>query len=92
LPQHEKFLKQVVAYDLPIGFCWHSWDKQSLAALRKQADWLESDEYFQTGKMDLPDMPSIILKGIATDLAEKKTEALAQIHEINAEADKLRRS
>lgn len=81
-----------MAYDLPIGFCWHSWDKQSLAALRKQADWLESDEYFQTGKMDIPEMPSIILEDIATDQAEKRIEALAQINEINAEANKLRRS
>ncbi|TBM29696.1 T6SS effector phospholipase Tle3 domain-containing protein [Hafnia paralvei] len=92
LPQHKEFLKQVVAYDLPIGFCWHSWDKQSLAALRKQADWLESDEYFQTGKMDIPEMPSIILEDIATDQAEKRIEALAQINEINAEANKLRLS
>ena len=35
---------KAVAYDLPVGYCWHSWDRASLAELRKQADWLESDD------------------------------------------------
>lgn len=85
LPMNEKFMSRVVAYDLPVGFCWHSWDKASLADLRRQADWLESDDYYLHGKLDTPDMPEMIRKDVESDIASKKAEASVQIDKMNAE-------
>lgn len=83
LPMSEKFMQRVVAYDLPIGFCWHSWDRASLAELRHQADWLESDEYYLHGKLTIPPMPSIIRRDTPFDSVEKRAEAQAEIEKIN---------
>ncbi len=67
-------MSRVVAYDLPIGYCWHSWDRASLAELRKQADWLESDDYYYHGKLTIPAMPEIIRRDIAEDAVERKAK------------------
>lgn len=72
LPMDERFMSRVVAYDLPVGYCWHSWDRASLAELRKQADWLESDDYYFKGKLNIPAMPSAIRQDVAGDAVERK--------------------
>ncbi|WP_299999038.1 hypothetical protein [uncultured Cedecea sp.] len=62
LPRDKRFMSRVIAYDLPIGYCWHSWDRESLAELRYQADWLESDDYYRHGQLALPAIPVLIRK------------------------------
>ena len=78
LPMDERFMSRVVAYDLPGGYCWHSWDRASLAELRKQADWLESDDYYFKGKLNIPAMPSAIRQDVAGDAVERKAEETAR--------------
>ncbi|HDX8791481.1 TPA: T6SS effector phospholipase Tle3 domain-containing protein [Klebsiella michiganensis] len=78
LPMDERFMSRVVAYDLPVGYCWHSWDRASLAELRKQADWLESDDYYFKGKLNIPAMPSAIRQDVAGDAVERKAEETAR--------------
>ncbi|MDA8505396.1 hypothetical protein NNO02_23575, partial [Citrobacter sp. Awk 2] len=80
LPMSEEFMSRVVAYDLPVGYCWHSWDRASLAELRYQADWLESDDYYWTGKLSIPAMPAIIGRDIAKDVVEKNAGALVRLN------------
>jgi len=79
LPMHEHFMSRVVAYDLPVGYCWHSWDRESLAELRYLADWLESDDYYWTGKLTLPTMPAIIRRDVASNAAEKRTYEIERL-------------
>ena len=79
LPMDQRFVSRVVAYDLPIGYCWHSWDKESLAELRYQADWLESDDYYWTGKLTVPTMPAIIRREVASDAVEKKAHEMERL-------------
>lgn len=90
LPINEDFMRRVVAYDLPVGFCWHSWDRASLAELRRQADWLESDKYYFHGTLELPEKPSIIRKETPFDLLSKRTEARAEMERMNAEIRKTK--
>ncbi|AXF22674.1 hypothetical protein CUJ89_19345 [Burkholderia pyrrocinia] len=61
LPKNREFMRRVVAYDLPIGFC-DAYERKSLwTSLMKQADWtLGGDAYFSTGKLDIVTKPSII--------------------------------
>ncbi|MGV3347133.1 hypothetical protein ACGVWS_15930, partial [Enterobacteriaceae bacterium LUAb1] len=80
LPLDKRFMSRVVAYDLPIGYCWHSWDRESLAELRYQADWLESDDYYWTGKLTIPAMPASIKRDVARDATEKRTQATEHLH------------
>lgn len=43
-------MSRVVAYDLPIGYCDATWDKEFLYKLRYLADWTTgSDPYMNTG-------------------------------------------
>lgn len=88
LPMNTQFMQRVVAYDLPIGFCWHSWDRASLAELRHQADWLESDEYYHSGKLTIPPMPSIIRLDTPFDVIKKRAEAQSEIENMNIGAKK----
>jgi len=78
LPMDERFMSRVVAYDLPVGYCWHSWDRASLADLRRQADWLESDDYYFHGKLTIPPMPDIIRQDADPAAAERKAEETAR--------------
>ncbi len=77
LPSSQEFMRRVVAYDLPVGYCWHAWDRESLAALRRQADWLESDDYYLYGRLDIPAMPDVIRTDVEKDAEKKKAEAYA---------------
>ncbi|MFP1883716.1 T6SS effector phospholipase Tle3 domain-containing protein [Lonsdalea quercina] len=79
LPMDQRFMSRVAAYDLPIGYCWHSWDRESLAELRHQADWLESDDYYWTGKLTIPAMPAIIRREVASDAVEKKSHVMERL-------------
>lgn len=79
LPMDQRFMSRVVAYDLPIGYCWHSWDRASLAELRHQADWLESDDYYWKGKLDIPEMPAIIRREVASDAVENKSHEMERL-------------
>ncbi|MFB5077533.1 hypothetical protein [Raoultella sp. C349492] len=79
LPMDERFMSRVVAYDVPVGYCWHSWDRESLAELRYQADWLESDDYYWSGKLDIPAMPNVIRRNIASDAVEKRASELSRL-------------
>lgn len=90
LPMNTEFMKRVVAYDLPVGFCWHSWDRASLAELRRQADWLESDEYYLYGRLNIPPVPAIIRRDTPSDLAAKRAEAEAGIEKLNAEVRRMK--
>lgn len=76
LPMDPRFMSRIVAYDLPIGYCWHSWDRASLAELRHQADWLESDDYYWSGKLDIPPMPSIIKRDVEPNVAARREEEI----------------
>ncbi|PLR29027.1 hypothetical protein CYR23_21755, partial [Chimaeribacter arupi] len=78
LPMDERFMRRVVAYDLPIGYCWHAWDRASLAELRHQADWLQSDEYYHRGKLTIPPMPPEIRRDVAEDAMQRKREERAR--------------
>lgn len=58
LPQNIHFLRRVMTYDLPIGRCEQGHNPETLAKLRRQADWLSGgDAYFEKGIMDIPPMP-----------------------------------
>ena len=84
LPMNKDFMSRVVAYDLPVGFCWHSWDRAALAELRRQADWLESDDYYHSGKLSIPPMPPLIRRDTPFDLVAKRAGARAEIEKMNA--------
>ncbi|MEY8501591.1 hypothetical protein AALC12_04525 [Proteus faecis] len=61
LPKNENFLKRVVAYDLPIGYCEIGKCPEKMNELRKFADWQSGlDIYMEEGKLDLPEMPKEI--------------------------------
>lgn len=53
LPGSDIFMRRVVAYDLPIGYCDASWDKAFMSDLRRFADWTQgADSYINTGIPD----------------------------------------
>ncbi|MBG3014074.1 hypothetical protein [Proteus faecis] len=61
MPKNENFLKRVVAYDLPIGYCEIGKCPEKMNELRKFADWQSGlDIYMEEGKLDLPEMPKEI--------------------------------
>lgn len=61
LPKDEQFLKRVVAYDLPIGYCEIGRSPEKMNELRKYADWLSGEDcYMETGELDIPKCPAII--------------------------------
>lgn len=77
LPGSDKFMSRVVAYDLPIGYCDATWDKEFLSKLRYLADWTTgSDPYMNTGIVESISEPSIISRetGIEEMIREKAKE------------------
>jgi hypothetical protein len=69
LPSSIAFMERVVAYDIPIGFCESTWDKEFSNKIRTYADWtLGDDPYMKTGRLNIPVMPSII----STERIEKE--------------------
>ncbi|MFK0380125.1 hypothetical protein [Pandoraea sp. NPDC090278] len=73
VPGDQKFMRRVVAYDLPIGFCDAYKRRDFWLRLIKQADWtLGYDPYFQTGVMAPVPRPAAIDKANS----EKNDEAI----------------
>ncbi len=76
LPQHQAFMRRVVAYDLPIGFC-DAYEKPAFwTLLMKSADWTQGyDDYFELGA------PQSIVKPAYIDwdtVAEEQSKAEAE--------------
>ncbi|WP_053144960.1 T6SS effector phospholipase Tle3 domain-containing protein [Erwinia billingiae] len=84
LPQNPLFIQQVMAYDLPIGFCRIGQNEEWMQMLRDMADWTYpgSDSYYKTGTFTPPPMPSIIRKDTDADAQQRYDAALK-----TAEAD-----
>lgn len=61
LPQHQAFMRRVVAYDLPIGFC-DAFERPAFwTRLMKLADWMQGyDAYFETGELATVHKPALI--------------------------------
>jgi hypothetical protein len=61
LPSHVEFMKRVVAYDLPVGFCDAYDNLEFWTQLMHDADWISlNDPYFVSGTCSKPAMPSLI--------------------------------
>lgn len=74
LPGSDKFMSRVVAYDLPIGYCDATWDKEFLSKLRYLADWTTGfDPYMNTGIVESINEPSMISRetGLEAMIREK---------------------
>ncbi|CAM7349719.1 DUF3274 domain-containing protein [Enterobacter hormaechei] len=77
LPGNKEFMTRVVAYDLPIGYCDATWDKEFLSTLRYLADWTTgADPYMNTGVVERINEPSMISRetGIEEIIREKAKE------------------
>ncbi len=74
MPEHVEFMKRVVAYDLPVGFCG-SYTRENWIKLIKLADWARSDLYFETGKLEaLPPQPPEIAPETVSEQIRKADE------------------
>ncbi len=61
LPGNEEFMSRVVAFDLPVGFCDSTWDKEFMQYLRDFADWTHGyDAYFDKGELNYDAMPAVL--------------------------------
>jgi hypothetical protein len=68
LPMRADFMSQVVAYDLPIGYCDATWDKEFMADLRRKADWVQGeDPYLFSGIPDKVPEPDLISRDTVGD-------------------------
>ncbi|CAI0889972.1 T6SS effector phospholipase Tle3 domain-containing protein [Serratia ficaria] len=61
LPGNAAFMSRVVAYDLPVGYCDATWDKNFMDELRRLADWTQGlDPYLTTGTPNKVEEPALI--------------------------------
>lgn len=61
LPRDPLFLRRVLSYDIPIGYCEIGRNLKKMDELRQFADWLSGkDDYLEIGDLDIPDIPDII--------------------------------
>ncbi|KGT95507.1 membrane protein [Erwinia typographi] len=77
LPGSNIFMSRVVAYDLPIGHCDATWDKEFISEIRYLADWTTgSDPYINSGIVESINEPSMISRetGIEEMIREKAKE------------------
>ncbi|WP_125474103.1 effector protein Tle3 domain-containing protein, partial [Caballeronia humi] len=75
VPGNAEFMKRVVAFDLPIGFCEAHDDRDFWIRLRKKADWTSGyDSYFNTGTLGDYAMPDLVDKQ-TVDLARSESDA-----------------
>jgi len=80
LPQHQAFMRRVVAYDLPVGFC----DAYERAAfwtrLMKLADWMQGyDSYFELGvSQSVTKPPCIDWATVSEEQSKAEAEQLRQ--------------
>lgn len=77
------FMSKVVAYDLPIGYCDATWDKEFMADLRRKADWTQEDPYLFTGIPDNVPEPDIISRETVTDKFNKEKYKLPMYRSVN---------
>ncbi|RQU45546.1 DUF3274 domain-containing protein [Burkholderia cenocepacia] len=80
LPQHKAFMRQVVAYDLPIGFC-DAYERPAFwKRLMKFADWTwGDDDYFELGVLQSIARPAYIdWNTIAEEQSRAEAEQLRQ--------------
>lgn len=72
LPQHHEFLRRVVAWDLPVGFCDSYEEPGFWNELMKRADWTSfHDPYYREGKLDIPATPPQIDSETVADATSK---------------------
>lgn len=84
LPMRADFMSQVVAYDLPIGYCDATWDKEFMADLRRKADWTQGeDPYLFSGIPDNVPEPDIISRETITDKFNKEKYKLPMYRSVN---------
>ena len=75
VPGNVEFMKRVVAFDLPIGFCDAYDDREFWIKLRHKADWTYGyDSYFTTGDLGDYAMPDLVDKQ-TVDLARSEADA-----------------
>lgn len=77
LPQEQRFLSRVVAYDLPIGPCLSHRNREFWSELNNLADWRHSDPYFFAGRLDIPAMPPLIDTETADTLRRQQEQTTA---------------
>lgn len=76
LPMHAEFMKRVVAWDLPVGFCDAHEDREFWHRLIRMADWTSGwDSYFDYGTLESIDRPGEI---DWTSIAEELSQAEAK--------------
>ncbi|SDP08391.1 Protein of unknown function [Ralstonia sp. 25mfcol4.1] len=68
LPEHMEFMRRIVAYDLPIGFCEAFENREFWIGLMHDADWTHfTDNYFNSGVLLKPEMPAAIDRDTVKD-------------------------
>ncbi|MET5290645.1 hypothetical protein WH835_13720 [Raoultella planticola] len=84
LPMRADFMSQVVAYDLPIGYCDATWDKEFMADLRRKADWVQGeDPYLFSGIPDKVPEPDLISRDTVIDEFNKAQSKLSAYRSVN---------
>lgn len=84
LPMRADFMSQVVAYDLPIGYCDATWDKEFMADLRRKADWVQGDDpYLFSGVPDKIEEPGLISRETVVDVFNREQEKIPAYRAIN---------
>lgn len=84
LPMRADFMSQVVAYDLPIGYCDATWDKAFMADLRRKADWVQGeDPYLFSGMPDKVPEPDLISRDTIIDEFNKAQSKLPAYRTVN---------
>ena len=84
LPMRADFMSQVVAYDLPIGYCDATWDKAFMADLRRKADWVHGeDPYIFSGIPNKVAEPDLISRDTVLDEFNKAQSNLPAYRNVN---------
>lgn len=84
LPKHAGFMSQVVAYDLPIGYCDATWDKAFMDELRRKADWIQSeDPYLFSGVPGKVAEPGLISRETVVDVSNREQTKIPAYRSVN---------
>ncbi|MCV7759459.1 DUF3274 domain-containing protein, partial [Pluralibacter gergoviae] len=84
LPMRADFMSQVVAYDLPIGYCDATWDKEFMADLRRKADWVQGeDPYLFSGIPDDVPEPALISRDTIKDKFNREQTRIPAYRNVN---------
>lgn len=80
LPMRADFMSQVMAYDLPIGYCDATWDKEFMDDLRRKADWVQGeDPYLFSGIPDNVPEPDLISRDTVINKFNKFDNAKSKL-------------